>query len=317
MINHAHPFDYHSRPATNSPAAHEPAPSAAQTPGNGLLSPPVPFDAMASDASYVVMDEHGRVLCVQHDATWNWAYLGDFSDYHRQVLHFAVSASRVDDKTELAVANKDKSWHLFADHGPWIYASTASWPHYRRLQLRFANMDPDTYQFTLLAGNHQALGAEGGRWNYLQLTTPEHATRFTLHRYYVLGHDLAELIGKTWPEAQLNITHEMRPPYQGISSDHALQILRDSKLAGYEYRKGSFDNNDFAFVYKAQASLDAYRTHAPIPYAVGWVEGFNGTDSSAANMFLDLNGRLNILEPHGARISAASDWPFTASRILI
>ncbi|CRI56281.1 lectin MOA-related protein [Pseudomonas sp. CCOS 191] len=316
MLNH--PFEYYRRHAIGFPAAHIPAPSAAQAPGNGLLSPPVPFEAMKSDASYVLMDEHGRVLCVQQDAKWNWAYLGSFTDYHEQVLYFAVSSSQIDGKTELTVANRDNSWHLFADHGPWIYASTQSWPHYHRLELRFANMDPDTCQFTLLAGSdHQALGAEGGSWNYLQLTPPKQATRFTLHRYYVLGHHLADLIGQMWEKAQLNITHEAQAPYQGISSDHAMQILRDSKLAGYEYRQGSFDSDDFAFVYKAQASLDAYRTHAPIPYAVGWVEGFNETQKRGANLFMDLNGKLNIIEPDNGSIRCASDWPFTASRVLI
>ncbi|MCE0915213.1 MULTISPECIES: lectin MOA-related protein [unclassified Pseudomonas] len=304
----ADPQDQHAHPV--------PAPA----PGRGLLSPPLPLDALASDASYVLMDERGRVLCAQQQGGWDWAFLGDFNAYHSDVLYFSVSTSRIGNQTVLKTTSKNKHWNFHVNHNDWIFASAQRWPGYPMLELHFANLRHDSNQFTLafnIGAEHRALAAEGGAWNYLRVARPDHATRFTLHRYYVPGRGLADLIAETWPGVSTDLIHETDRPYLGISAHHAEQIWNDSKLGRYQWREGSFDSDDFAFIYKAQASLDAYHGNLPHPYAIGWVTGANAAHRYTANLFMDLNGRLNTLDPQTGEIAAAASWAFAPTRILI
>ncbi|UVN42731.1 lectin MOA-related protein [Pseudomonas mosselii] len=295
-------------------------PVPAPGPGNGLLSPPLRFSEIANDASYVLIDDKGRVLCAHQQDKWDWAYLGDFDAFHQDMLYFAVSTARVGTETILRSTRRDKPWNFFVDPNGWLFASAQRWPDCPMLELHFTNMRPGSNQFILefdFGSGPRALSAGNGPWDYLRIDTPEHAIRFTLHRYHMPGRKLADLISQTWPDVNTELLHEADRPYLGISAHHAEQIWNDSNLGRYQWREGSFDSDDFAFIYKAQASLDAYRGNLPHPYAVGWISGTNARHRLTANLFMDLNGKLNTLDPQSGEIIPAANWPFAPTQILI
>ncbi|MDH1633004.1 lectin MOA-related protein [Pseudomonas mosselii] len=320
MTPFLHPQAAVPKPAPANPNEENTHPIPATGPGRGLLSPALPFSELANDASYVLMDDKGRVLCSKQQGEWDWAYMGDFNAYHSQVLYFSVSTARIGKETVLRSTHRDKAWNFYVNHNGWLFTSAQRWPGYPMMELHFANTRHDSNQFTLefdFGAGPLALTAENGTWNYLRTAGPEHAMHFTLHRYYVPGRSLADLISETWPEINTELLHEVDRPYLGISAHHAEQIWNDSKLDRYQWRDGSFDSDDFAFIYKAQASLDAYHGNLPHPYAVGWVSGANAAHRHTANLFMDLNGRLNTLDPQTGEVAPAASWPFAPTRILI
>lgn len=295
------------------------------SPAGGALSAPVALDALADDESYVLFDEHGRVLCAQQQGTWGWAYLGDFDTYHSDVLHIGASTSRQGRLTALDVSANGQPWSLYANgsitNNPWIFASGQRWPGYPQLQLCPVASSDGTQAFTLqidIDGERKALKAGTSTWDWLFLANPsKEPTRFTLHRYHVPEHRLFDLITTTWPGVTASTLFEVDSAYQAISSHHARQIWQDSGLACCRWRSESFDCDDFAFVYKGQASLDAYRSNATHPYAVGWIAGTSATDAHAVNLFLDLDGHLKILEPQTGEITLAQQWAYAPSQILL
>ncbi|QVM93108.1 lectin MOA-related protein [Pseudomonas entomophila] len=283
------------------------------------------MDALASDESYVLFDEYGRVLCAEQKESWGWAYLGDFDTYNSDVLHIAASSSGPDSPPALNVYAKDQSWSLYANGpiggDPWLFASGQRWPGYPRLTLSPIASGSTAHQFTLeieIDGERKAFKAGGSNWDWLYLANPgKGPTRFTLHRYHVSGNGLFDLIKATWPCLPTDALFEVDTAYQAISSHHARQIWKDSGLGRCRWRSESFDCDDFAFVYKGQASLDAYHNNASHPYAVGWIAGSSGTDAHVVNLFLDLDGHLKILEPQTGKITLAQDWSYTPYQVMV
>ncbi|MCG8293852.1 lectin MOA-related protein [Pseudomonas entomophila] len=312
---------------TQLPAGRPPEtpPSPKPSPADGELSVSIPLNALASDESYVLFDEHGRVLCAEQKGSWGWAYLGDFDTYNSDVLHIAASPSGPGSPPALNVSAKDQSWSLYANGpiggDPWLFASGQRWPGYPRLTLSPIAGGGTSHQFTLeieIDGERKALKAGSNTWDWLYVANPgKEPTRFTLHRYHVSGNGLFDLINATWPSLPAGALFEVDAAYQAISSHHARQIWQDSGLGRCRWRSESFDCDDFAFVYKGQASLDAYHNNATHPYAVGWIAGLSGTDAHAVNLFLDLDGHLKILEPQTGEITLAQDWSYAPYQVMV
>lgn len=285
----------------------------------------MPLDTLASDESYVLFDEHGRVLCAQQQGSWGWAYLGDFDTYNSDVLYIAVSTSGHGRPDTLDVSANDRPWSLYANgpigREPWLFASGQNWPGYPRINLCPVSNGNDAQQFTLqveIDGDRKAFKAGNSTWDWLYLASPaKEPTRFTLHRYHITGQRLFDLIRTTWPTVAADALCEADSAYQAISSHHARQIWQDAGLGRCRWRSESFDCDDFAFVYKGQASLDAYHGNATYPYAVGWIAGACGDQAHAVNLFLDLDGHLKTLEPQTGEIRLAQDWSYAPYQVLI
>lgn len=291
----------------------------------GVLSKPVKRSAMHSDQSYVLKDEHGRVLCVQHKGNWGWAYLGSQTDHWADVLPVSVHVQSSTGALELSVTSRGKRWNFYAnshdDTPSAVFASAQRWPGYRQLRLRAVPLPSPAKGFTLVhhdGDGRLALNVDSGKWNWLKLeSSANDSSVFSLHRYYIPVNKVQALIQAAWPSASANILFTADEFYQAISSHHAAQIWHRTSLSKCSWRADSFDCEDFAFVYKGAASLDAYHSEALYSYAVGWIAGFNDDVGHAVNLFVDLEGSLQVIEPQTGEIIPAHKWAYTPTKIIL
>nr|WP_256548351.1 lectin MOA-related protein [Xenorhabdus bovienii] len=109
----------------------------------------------------------------------------------------------------------------------------------------------------------------------------------------------------------------MDPFYKLVSDEKVKKIYKESGLENFKYRKNSFDCDDFSFVYKAQASKEAYSNNEKFGYAIGVIFGNFGKRAHAVNIFIDHDLKVKIIEPQGGKIIEAKDWDYTPYFILI
>ncbi|MFY0575962.1 lectin MOA-related protein [Cystobacter fuscus] len=171
--------------------------------------------------------------------------------------------------------------------------------------------NPDRYKLTWNNdGTQMNLCADTGSWNWLYVSSTASATLFTIHKFYVLKSKIDQLFRRTWPSASI-IGSQFKTGdayYEAVSDAQARAIYNNSGLSAYVWTAEVFDCDDFSYVYKAQASRDAYASKAEYGYAVGVIFGRSPSRVHAVNVFIDTNATVRILEPQTGSIVAGKDW---------
>ena len=137
--------------------------------------------------------------------------------------------------------------------------------------------------------------------------------------------DVAKRIKALMPRLGLGGWLFVDRTYQPLSSDIAREIWEDTSLEYYEYRNGglhneSFDCDDFSFVYKGAVSEYVYDNSITNPYAAGIVFGQPKTGHGTghvANIFVDTNDTVRVLESITGEIVDGSDWEYVPYFVLI
>jgi hypothetical protein len=302
----------------------EPAPLAAAGEDDLIvLGPPVAADALTAGTPYVVRDGLGRVLLVNSAGSggWDWAYFGSYDSYTKDVmaLTFTTDPTR-GGKSPLVATNGSQSWPLHANGSAtsweWTFFADANYDASRPvipLEAVVTQTDPDGTTFYNLAWNNGGtvmhLCADSGSWNWAYISS-SNRERFTFHKFYVRRSKLTELFQATWPRSSFTLATFQTGDafFEAITDAQARTIWGNSGLSAYKYAPAYFDCEDYSYVYKAQASKDAYVARPEYAYDVGVIFGHSPNSGHAVNVFVDPSGRVRILEPQNGSIVPGRDW---------
>lgn len=321
------------------PALPPPAPTSSPSPLAGTeLSDALRLKQITADDRLVLRDQHGRLLCVHRrgDGDWGWAYLGDPDLYSADIAPLLVRVDTASHELSVSVELDMQNWTLFANGdsstGEYVFAGWKAWEGYPRLNFRVSITgntvvnDQEVPAFTLgmkLGASRMLLNSAMGDWGWLKLSPVKNVSetqlcRFSLHRLLVPISKVAALVKQTWPDVDLVYRQIILDGYyQAISDQHAREIWYNSQLSNYHFKPEVFDCDDFAMAYKSQASKDAYLQNALYPYAVGIVCGENDKRGHAANLFIDQQGRLRLIEPQNRNINRASEWRYKPFFVML
>jgi len=281
------------------------------------LSPAV-STGLQPNTPYVLKDESGRTLCWNQDSSaWGWAFVGDYETYGRLVNPIYFSQDPMTG-SPLVMVTRNSNDALFANgkstNWEWTFWGDSSWDGSRpKLSVKAELTDsPTRYRLSYLNGNTvMNLAADAGSWNWLYISSSASPARFTIHKFYVDRSKLADLLHATWPSSDFDLRSYKTFGdrfYEAIDDAQATATYRRSGLDNYHYRVEVFDCDDFSYVYKAQASKDAYATVSEFGYAVGVIFGRTSTTGHAVNVFVDPKGRVRILEPQNGTIVPGAEW---------
>ncbi|OTA20364.1 hypothetical protein Xbed_01590 [Xenorhabdus beddingii] len=156
-------------------------------------------------------------------------------------------------------------------------------------------------------------------WSWLYLSDKKYSL-FSQHIHYIQSELIKMLCQKTWP----NITfkyHKLRimdRKYCVISDRTAQYIYKQSELKNFKYRQESFDCDDFCYIYKAQASKEAYISNERFGYALGIIVGTNKEDQGhSVNIYINDELKVKLIEPQTGKIINGEDWDHRPTFILI
>jgi hypothetical protein len=294
--------------------------------GTAMLSPivmgdAIPLTLIPTDVPYVLCDDSNRVLCVEKGGSpgWEWSYMGQYASYPADVFPIRFSSDPIVGATSMYARVRNEDWYLFprtqATSWNYLFWGPSSYsPGYPIVKVQAEVMNPEQTKFKLYWMNGTTkmyLCCDGGSWNWLFVGGSGYAaTVFTLRRFYVERQKMILLFQSAWPSATFN-TYSMRnadTSYQCIDDDTAHNIWNKSGLSNFKYRKDVFDCDDFSFVYKGEASKQAYNANAEFGYSVGLIWGFSPTVGHAVNVFVDYSANVRVLEPQNNSIVAGSEW---------
>ncbi|MCB1054963.1 MAG: lectin MOA-related protein [Acidobacteria bacterium] len=288
-----------------------------------VLSEALSTSQLAADTPYVLRDEYGRVLCVENSGvnTWQWAYVGPYDSYPNDVLPLHFSADPTTGGQLIAQATQPWPLHSNGKATSWewtFWAASTYSPNgdYPTMKLKAhpvqtAPNQPDKVSLSWdNAGTTMYLCADTGTWNWLYVSSTHTRSDFTIHKFYVKKAKVSALFQQTWPGASFvysafNTGDEY---YEAITDPQAKSIYGHSGLSGFSYVPEVFDCDDYSYVYKAQASKDAWSSRPEFGYAVGVLFGANANGAHAVNVFIDPKGGVRVLEPQNGSIVAGADW---------
>lgn len=292
----------------------------------GILSKSIALDQLDPAATYVVKDVYDRVLCVNGAGAggWQWAYFGQYASYPKDVMPISFASDPTKNVAALSAHIGSRIWPLYANGTSttkeWTFWAGDNYKGYPVMMLK-AQVSPqnqDAYELIWSnAGNDMSLCADEGPWNWLYVSNSK-SSQLTFHKFYVQASRLAQLFKATWPGATFSFQGFGTHTYlEAISDAQARRIYRDSGLQEFNYKPSVFDSDDFSYVYKAQASKDAYLYGTEYGYAVGLLFGTSNGSEQAANVFIDVAGRVRVIEPQTGQIMYGEDWAFTPSLVLM
>lgn len=272
---------------------------------------------------YALKDPQGRVLCVDGagSGTWNWAFMGQYTDYPQDVLPLSVSSDPTQGPANLSIQSGGLSWPLHANgkssNWEWTFWASSGYGEgypVMGLSAQLSQTNPDGSQSYKLAWNNAGttmhLAADAGSWNWLYVSGSNAGSQYTFHKFFVIKNKVEQLFQSTWPGSSFvysafNTGDEF---YEAISDTQAGTIYQESGLRNYKWKNEVFDCDDFSYVYKAQASKTAYASSAEFGYAIGVIFGRTSTGAHAVNVFVDTRGQVRIIEPQTGGIVAGKDW---------
>ncbi|TPW38731.1 hypothetical protein FKD06_25280 [Serratia sp. SRS-8-S-2018] len=293
-----------------------------------LLSEPISHDRLLPWTPYIIKElNSSRVLCINHGAAgdWEWPYLGEYDDYLSDVIPIELS----EDPTVRPAMMGTKAGFSLHSNGTstswdWVFFGKEhdQYPIIK-LKAKVIGKNSDGRDYYQLSWNNKnidmSLSCEPGAWNWLYISSAEH-NLFTIHQRYLTYPLLKNLLKNTWPHAEISDggLHTLDRRYLMISEKQAKKIYEDSMLSQYKWKEDVFDCDDFSFVYKAQASMYAYKNNAECGYAVGVLFGLGKSGSGhVINIFIDYASKVKIIEPQSGKIIDGKDWSYTPFFILI
>ena len=314
--------------------------------GTGSLGRAVSAEELLPGMPYAIGDGLGRLLAIDNPGATQWSYAEyvPYDQYPNRIApiffsresngHYQISILH---DVPGSITKPGKLWPIFPQNAS--PSCDARWGIGGQDAVDFI-FDPgperDTYNLRRVMSD--------GSLCYLSRTTqnPTDYAIFQLNvdpqlqfRFYplnVVGEaGLAAIIGNVWPNLAVHL-HCYRGDggYQVLWSNQiAMRLWTESGLNPKTWTKDSFDCDDFAYVYKAQASLSALKDPNPdgtskLKYglAVGIVFGnpkpnakppYDG--AHAANVFIKVDGSLMIID-YGNIIPAA-EWQYDPYFILM
>ncbi|HEX3612444.1 MAG TPA: lectin MOA-related protein [Sporichthyaceae bacterium] len=285
-----------------------------------VLSGPIPADQIDANTPYVIQDAYGRVMNVQNAGgdAWDWAYFGAYDSYWTDVLPLYFSENPLTAPASLIVQARNWPLHANGTATSWEYAFWApsdygsSYP-VTPFAANVVQTNPDGSQSYNLVwknnGTSMSLCADSGSWNWAYVSSTNNSAMFTFHKFYVEQKKLDSLFKATWPGSSYDLkvnTGDLY--YEAITTGQAMSTYQNSGLAGYGWKANYFDCDDFSYVYKAQASKDAYAATPEYGYAVGIIFAWAPSGAHAVNVFIDTSGTVQIIEPQNGQIVPGKNW---------
>jgi hypothetical protein len=310
------------------------------------LGPAVSAEAIVPNQYYAIDDGKGRLLGIDNPgaAEWSYATYVPYATYPDRIapIFLGVNPTKTFNfSIHHRSAAGDEIWPMFPEDATnrcdvrWGRAKEAS-----SFTLELPTVYPDRTTYNLrrtMADNSSSYLSRitQNPTDYAYFTPqPDSALHFSFHPFYMECAKLWLTIGKTWP----NQTIYFKDYSSFIAGDRGYQVLTQalaSQLwaetglnADIHYTSESFDCDDFAYVYKAHASLYALKDRKPdgkskmeFSLAVGIVFGEavmvdkGKAERHAANVFLDFNGDMMIID-YGNIIPAAQ-WKYLPYFILM
>ena len=133
------------------------------------------------------------------------------------------------------------------------------------------------------------------------------SNRFSLHKFYVRRPKAIILLRSTglWQFTIASFTTTPDEFYEAITDAQAVAMWTASGLSAYNY--GSFDCDDYSYVYKAQASRPPTRTRNTDTRSAF---GASPTVGHAVNVFIDTDAKVRVIEPqNGNRCGCELEGP--------
>jgi hypothetical protein len=313
----------HLQSYPDGPAAGEEAPQTETVEDDDrvmVLSDPISLADIDPATPYVLKDAHDRVVAVENGGagtSWQWAFVGNYDAYPRDVLPLYFSVDPSKGGATLSVKPGGQSWQLHprgtATSWEYTYWGGSGYPNTLSLTAKLVKSSPDTFRLIWNnKGTDMNLWADSGSWNWLMVSSSTGTSgQFTLHKFYVRVLKAQILLAQTWPRASFTYASFRTADryYEAITDAQAKGIWTTSGLSTYSYRSEVFDCDDFSYVYKAEASKTAYKKNAEYGYAVGVMLGAaSSTVGHAVNVFIDTSAAVRVIEPQKGGIVAGADW---------
>ncbi len=282
------------------------------------LSDPIPIEALTPGVPYLIVDSKNRILCGPTSG-WNWAWFGSYADWSQNVLGAVFTSDPTSGATTVTLGGH-ASTYLRANgsstNWEWAFWGDASWSGYTAVPLK-AVSSGGGYNLQYMNGSTtmNLCAATTSVWDYAFVGgsswTP---LNVTFRKFYLDWAALSTLFRAAWPSATItaNTFRANDAMYELLPSSVASTIWNESGLSGYKWSQEVFDCDDFATVYKAQASRHAYSVARARAYATGMICGSAGASAHAANVFIDLAGNVQVLEPQNGKIVTGSNWKNSA-----
>ncbi|MDR7331815.1 lectin MOA-related protein [Roseateles asaccharophilus] len=328
VVPHAEPGSHlKSYPETCPKGGEQPSRNEAGPISHMELGPALTAAQIDPTGTYALRDLSKRVISVDGSGsgTWDWAFVGPYDSYPRDVMPLSFSADPTSGKANLTAQNNNLNWPLHANgkstNWEWTFwASSGYGSGYPVLSLSATPGQtlPDggqAYKLSYVNGNTTMyLAADSGSWNWLYVSGSNSSSQFSFHKFFVIKSKVELLFKATWPGSDFiySAFNTGDVYYQALSDAQAGSIYQDSGLRNYQWRAEVFDCDDFSYVYKAQASRNAYAGNAEYGYAVGVIFGRTSTGAHAVNVFIDPQGKVRILEPQNGTIVDGSAWKDSA-----
>lgn len=291
------------------------------------LSEAVSVDKLEANVPYVMLDGFGRALAVNgldFNAT-TWAYVGQYASHINDVHPISFSQNPADG----AFLNVDVFGNIYQLHarGQGPANQWTLWPNPAlgdtrgpamqvKAQLSQTSATGNKYKVSWeSAGKTMHLCGNTKKWSWVYVSSTAsnlEILQFTFHKFYIIPSKINALFKATWPTSKIaySLFGVGDNFYEAITSAQAMQIFKDSGLSTYTWKSEIFDCDDFSYVYKAQASKDAYHNKsAEFGYAVGVIFGATTTGNiHAVNVFIDTHGDVKIIEPQSGAIVEGKSW---------
>ncbi|CDG17638.1 lectin MOA-related protein [Xenorhabdus doucetiae] len=299
-------------------------------------------DNISPHASYLLKDTHGRTLCIsarddEDDADYDneeeYAYMGSEEDYSSNFIMLQLRDKKLP-KNSIKVVGEynDNKYAMYAYDNSTNLASTQIYWHARNINMddsrisfnkEYVKTEDGVKQYRLVwnnQGTEMFLFSHSHDERFAWLTANKKKySLFTLHADFIKSRLIKPLLKKTWPNIKFNLlTFRLLDTFYKLVSDKvAEKIHKNSGLKNFEYRRKSFDCDDFSVVYKAQASKEAYLNNENYGYAIGIIFGFREKSAHAVNIYIDHDLKVKLIEPQNGSIIEAKDWKYTPYYILI
>ncbi|MDX7998924.1 hypothetical protein FE394_06880 [Xenorhabdus sp. Reich] len=306
--------------------------------------PEFPDDDTEDDTSphayYFIKDTHGRTLCINGNDYGDGhfeddeksAYMGS-EDYSSTFIVLQLRDKKIPENSIKIIGEyNDKKYAMYAYDNSTDIASTDVYWHTRNPNMddrrisfnkEYVKTENGIKQYRLVwnnQGTEMFLFSHSHDESYALLTANHKKySLFTLHADFIKERLIKPLIQKHWPDIKLKLlTFKILDPFYKLVSDEKVKkIYEDSGLKNFEYRSKSFDCDDFSFVYKAQASKEAYSNNESFGYAIGVIFGFLEKRAHAVNIYINHDLKVKIIEPQSGRIIEPEDWIYTPFYIIM
>ncbi|CDL85600.1 lectin MOA-related protein [Xenorhabdus szentirmaii] len=298
---------------------------------------PTDEDEVSPYAYYLIKDVDGNILSIddRDDGEEKYAYMGSDSEKNNYSQFVTIRLSdehRLDNTIEMVGKYKGKKYEMYAYDNTVSLESTDLYWHSHNENIADSRISFNIDCFKTVNGirQYRLIWHNQGVDFFLSNPSPGegtpylkiHQKKYTLYTFYAKFVDskiMKDLIRKIWPKMKISLAslRTLDKFYKLVSEEEIKEIYRESGLVDFEYRKESFDCDDFSFVYKAQVSKKAYANNEKYGYAIGVIFGFYKKSAHSVNIFIDHELQVKFIEPQTGRIIDPKNWKYKPYFVLI